>query len=341
MAMILALSTKLEETQWTYKPDFSKLEGLPITTRDDVRAMKMDEGVAWCSTSGSTGEQLRIRKTIADNVWYHAVHTRERLWRKWDCSKKIVVIKPDGGNRSRPSWGLPKFKYPDQGPAFILQYKKMSELQREIELINPHYIHATPSIIAQLDLTKISNYIDHKGTGELGGSMYSSEECGVIAIECPDNPEVYHVMENHLVEVDEDGAIIITTLTNPYIKRYKHGDHVELGECPCGRTLQTITKIHGRVRNMFKLEGDSKWPTIGGREYYTRFGIKRFQVIQTALDTVVVKIIREPFTGKELSEFQAFVNSAIDAGIELNVIVEYVDDADFDGYKFEEFICKI
>ena len=76
--------------------------------------------------------------------------------------------------------------------------------------------------------------------------MYSSEECGTIAIQCPDNTNMMHVMENIIVEVETDGSVLITTTTNPYIKRYKHGDNIELGECTCGRTLQTIKKINGR-----------------------------------------------------------------------------------------------
>ena len=139
----------------------------------------------------------------------------------------------------------------------------IKELQSWLEEINPHYVHARPSILKELDLTKLTNFIDSKSTGELGGTMFSSEESGTIAISCPDNPSVYHVMENIIVETDDEGAAIITSLTNPYIKRYKHGDHIELGECNCGRTLQTIKTIHGRVRNMLILpNGDKKWPTF-------------------------------------------------------------------------------
>jgi len=327
----------LDRSQWNHIPDFSTLTG-PITTRDDVRNMKMDEGVSWVKTSGSTGEQLQLRKTQADRIWYVATSIREKIWLNWDVTKTFVVIKPDIPTGGQQGWGLPTRMFPVQGLRYTLGYLSISKIQKTLEALNPHYIHAAPSIIAQLDLTKLSNFIDHKGTGELGGSMYSSEECGTIALRCPDNPEVFHVMENQIVEVDEDGAMLITCLTNPYIKRYKHGDHIELGECFCGRNLQTITKIHGRVRNMLALPGDKKWATIGGREYYTKFGIKRFKAVQTQLDLIEMQIIRdEPFNDNEKKEFDDFVNKCIGSSVRINIVLEYVTE--FPLYKFEEFIC--
>ena len=53
---------------------------------------------------------------------------------------------------------------PIQGKRFNLGLEPISVIQTWLEEKNPHYLHALPSIIAQLDLTRISNYIDHKGT---------------------------------------------------------------------------------------------------------------------------------------------------------------------------------
>jgi phenylacetate-CoA ligase len=214
--------------------------------------------------------------------------------------------------------------------------KPISELQKWLEEKNPHYIHCLPSVFKQIDTSKISNFIDWKGTGEVGGRAYSSEECGIIALTCPDNPTVYHVMENQIIEVDSDGALIITTTSNKYIKRYKHGDHIEMGKCNCGRRLQTISKIHGRVRNMMILpNGDKKWPLVGSLEYES-FGIKRFQMVQTKIDELELSIICEPLGQKEL-ELIEVVRKWVEYPI--NVIIKYVDE--FPNYKFEEFVCKI
>jgi phenylacetate-CoA ligase len=195
-----------------------------------------------------------------------------------------------------------------------------------------------PSIVAQLDLSKITNLIDVKGTGEKGGTMYSSEECGTIAIECPDNKDVYHVMENIIVECDDEGSLIVSNLTNPYVRRYKHGDHIELGECNCGRTLQTIKTIHGRVRNMLILpNGDKKWPLFGTRDIHENFGIKRFKVIQNSLNNLEVQIISNKLTKERTNDLIKTILSSV--GEPLNVKIKYVKS--FPNYKFEEFVSLV
>ena len=111
-------------------------------------------------------------------------------------------IKPKTEKKIYQSWGIPKEIAPQQGLMHVNDFLTISELQTWFEEVNPHYIQCYKSIFDQLDLTKITNFIDWKGTGEKGGTCYSSEECGVIALQCPDNPENYHVMENQFVEVD-------------------------------------------------------------------------------------------------------------------------------------------
>jgi phenylacetate-CoA ligase len=143
-------------------------------------------------------------------------------------------------------------------------------------------------------------------------------------------------MENQIVEVDNDGALIITTTSNNYIRRYKHGDHIELGRCNCGRRLQTITNIKGRVRNMLTLpNGDKKWPMIGSLEF-EKFGIKRFKMIQTKLDEFELNIICEPLGELEIDLIN-LVKEKI--GFEINVIINYVNE--FSNYKFEEFVSLV
>ena len=95
--------------------------------------------------------------------------------------------------------------------------------------------------------------------------LYSCQEIGVIALECPAAPH-YHVMaENALVEiVDHNGRdvapgsfghIIVTGAYNyamPFI-RYAIGDVATAGKdaCPCGRTLPVIAQVEGRTRMAF------------------------------------------------------------------------------------------
>lgn len=326
----------LEKSQWKFIPDFLSISGLKIMTRDDLRKIDMTGDMDISKTSGSTGEPVSVGKSYKDYVWYVALSIREFRWLKWDVTKDMAVIKAGNKTVDVNDWGIPKSIEPIQGRRFANDLRPISELQKWLEEKNPHYIHCLPSVFKQIDTSKISNFIDWKGTGEVGGKAYSSEECGIIALTCPDNPSVYHVMENQIVEVDTEGAIIITTNSNKYIRRYKHGDHVELGRCTCGRTLQTITKIHGRVRNMMVLpNGDKKWPLVGSLQYES-FGIKRFQMVQTKIDELELSIICEPLNERELDLIEV-VKKQI--GFDINVIIKYVDD--FPNYKFEEFVCAI
>jgi phenylacetate-CoA ligase len=296
--------------------------------------MKNDVDVS--KTSGSTGEPVSVGKSYKDYIWYNALSIREYRWLKWDVTKNMAIIKAGNKINELSGWGIPKSIEPVQGFTFINGLKPISELQKWLEEKNPHYIHCLPSIFKQIDTSRISNFIDWKGTGEIGGKAYSSEECGIIALTCPDNPSVYHVMENQIVEVDSEGAIIITTTSNKYIRRYKHGDHIELGTCTCGRTLQTIKKINGRVRNMMLLpNGDKKWPLVGSLEYES-FGIKRFKMVQTEIDQLELSIICDYLGGRE-SELIEVVQKWIEFPV--NVVIKYVDD--FPNYKFEEFISNI
>jgi phenylacetate-CoA ligase len=326
----------LEKSQWNFVPNFLSISNLPILTRDDLRGIEMSGDVDVSKTSGSTGEPVSVGKSYSDYVWYNALSIREFRWLKWDVTKNLAIIKAGNPLTESEGWGISKEIEPIQGMRFSNDLKPISELQSWLEEKNPHYIHCLPSIFKQIDTTKISNFIDWKGTGEVGGKAYSSEECGIIALLCPDNPNVYHVMENQIVEVDKDGAIIITTTSNKYIRRYKHGDHVEIGTCHCGRKLQTIKKIHGRVRNMMILpNGDKKWPLIGSLEY-EKFGIKRFKMIQTDINHLELNIISNPLMERE-SELIEVVRKWV--GFPINVTIKYVES--FPNYKFEEFVCNI
>lgn len=334
---IKMLVDKMELTQWKPHSVNMSLFGHEVMSREDLRNTKMSKGYYESKTSGSTGEPVIISKSIQDYVWFVASNIRDIRWRKWDVTKSIAHIKITATEQTFDGWGIPRNIEPIQGLTYSNSYKPISELQEWLERVNPHYINCFPSIFKLLDTSKISNFIDWKGTGEVGGTLYSSEECGVIALTCPDNPKVMHVMENHHIEQDDDGGMIISTFTNDYIRRYKHGDHIEFGECTCGRGLQTLSEVKGRVRNMFVLpNGDKKWPLIGSLNFYKDFGIKRYKAIQKTIDELELQIICEPLNERE-EDLKSLVKEWIDSPIKVNIT--YVDG--FPNYKFEEFVSLV
>ena len=173
--------------------------------------------------------------------------------------------------------------------------------------------------------------------------MYSSEEVGTIAIQCPDNSENYHVMENIIIEIlDEEnqpaneGRVIVTDLTSRYLYRYDIGDYAQVGQCSCGRGLQTIKKILGRRRNMVLLPDGSKyWPRIGSTEFRKIAPIKRFQAAQIDATTLELRlIIDSPLTEEQQESLCKLVHHWI--GYPFEIRFRYVDE--FPLGKFEEFV---
>ena len=93
--------------------------------------------------------------------------------------------------------------------------------------------------------------------------IYTSEEAGVMALQCP-HWDCYHVQsESVIVEIiDEDnracapgemGRVLVTPLMNHAMPllRYDIGDFAQVGApCACGRGLPVPNRILGRRRNM-------------------------------------------------------------------------------------------
>ena len=96
---------------------------------------------------------------------------------------------------------------------------------------------------------------------------YGLNEIGLVAVQCPESGR-YHVhMEHCYVEIVDDdgrlckpgqkGRILVTALNNAAMPlvRYDTDDLAEVvaGPCPCGRTLPSFGRIHGRYRRLTSL----------------------------------------------------------------------------------------
>lgn len=319
----------LKKSQYAHNPVI-KPKG-NITTKYDLQQINIDPLQPVCSTSGSTGVPLLIPKTPLSLLWHTATNVRELQWRKWNLNLIIVVIL--ARNKETTIYGN-------------IHYIKMDSnqnLQKYLEQVQPHYIYTYPTIVSELDLTKLTNLIDIKSTGETGGTNYSSEEAGTIALQCYEYPEVYHIMENIIVENDPNYGILVTDLTNPLINRYALGDVIELGNepCKCGRTLPTITKIYGRLRNMLVLpNGDKIWPLIGEPRFRSITNkIIRHQAIQKTLNNIELRLqVSEKLTNIEESDLINLASSTLNYN-HLSFTITYVDG--FPNGKFEIFKSEV
>ncbi len=342
------LLKELDRTQWV-KRDIPPLKG-PILTRYDLQKMEPPRGDFVSKTSGSTGIPVEVQRTNLSLLWWNATNLREVLWHKRDLSLPFAVIRPIIQKElSLPEWGSAFSLLGKTGPLYA--HPVQGDLNRWLKKIQPGYLHTYPSILETIDLSALKSIKGIKTTGEtlsyknpLIVDTYSTEEVGTIAIQCPDNPENYHVMENIVVEIlDEQdkpaqiGRVIVTDLTSRYLYRYDIGDYAELGECHCGRGLQTIKKILGRQRNRVVLpDGSSHWPRIGSRDFRKIAPVRRFQAVQKDLNTIELRLVVErPLIREEEKALCKVVHYWIGHPFEVQFV--YVDE--FPAGKFEEFIC--
>lgn len=135
-------------------------------------------------------------------------------------------------------------------------------------------------------------------------NRYGSREVGDIACNCLGKDHLHLNVWSHYLEIIENrkfkekskgGDVVVTLLTNysmPLI-RYQIGDVASLGsKCDCGRSTPLLKKIVGRSVGLIK----RKDGTVIDGEYFThvfyfRDWLKKFQVVQEDINTVVIKFV--------------------------------------------------
>ena len=184
---------------------------------------------------------------------------------------------------------------------------------------------------------------------------YSANEAGYIALQCPGRDH-YHVQsEGVLLEILKDdgtpcapgeiGRVVTTGLHNfamPLI-RYEVGDLAEAGApCPCGRGLPVIKRVLGRVRNMLRLPGGGQvWPLIGEPSYVQIPAIRQYQILQTSLERLQVRLVTtRPLSDEEESRLREIIVERL--GHPFEIALSYHDEIPRSaGGKFEDFKCEI
>lgn len=327
--------------------DDDLLTRIPVSTRADLQAageslhclqVPATHGkVGESRTSGSSGQPLSFRRTAAWGEIWSALAMREYFWQRRDFSKRLGAIRifsnnagawPEGlkADQWSPSIGA---LYPT-GPAFGLSVSATPVQQLDwLEKTRPDYLTSFPSnlraLVAHaretgrvlppvLELRTVGEMLTPGDRARLGEAwrapvtdMYTCEEIGYLALQCPDHPG-YHVQSEHVIlEVLDDqgkpcapgsvGRIVLTDLHNfatPFI-RYEIGDLAEVGEpCPCGRGLPRLTRIIGRFRNLLRMpDGTKVVPRLGERHLASTPGadIRQYRVIQRSLTTLEAQIV--------------------------------------------------
>lgn len=327
---------------------------IPILRRGDIQAAgealtsrKVPEGHGApfeIKTSGSTGSPVVTKGTMVTGTMLRACNLRYHFWFKRDFSAKTASIRMQRGAQVRASQANKALPWADgyaSGPMVLRQVTTpISEQLAWLVEQDPDYLLTIPSnLMALIRLSKkqrvklgklrevatLGEAVDPalreicmKEWGVPVVDCYSSQELGLIAVQCPDNPNHhYHVMsESVFLEILNDknepcrpgeiGRMVLTSLHNfatPLI-RYEIGDMAEPGEpCRCGRGLPVVTRILGRVRNILTLpSGEQIYPRFNFEDFIYELPIRQIQVVQENLEELAVRLVTERKLGPDEEE---------------------------------------
>lgn len=337
------------------------------------------------SSSGSTGQVVTVKGTQIMQMFWDALTLREHLWHRRDFSGTLAAIRsfPNDvasypkGARSR-IWGRSLQGMFKTGPSVALSIVTRVEEQLEwLQRRQPDYLLTYPSALRELLLLCRERGIALPGLREVRTlsevlpattrelcrevwelpivDMYSSQENGYLALQCPDH-EHYHVQsEVVLLEVlDEQGQacapgavghVVVTSLMNfamPLI-RYALGDMAQVGPpCPCGRGLPVLTRVVGRLRNTLRYpDGRRGWPMMGDIYHAGVTGIRQYQINQHALDDIELKLATAaPLGAEDEAKLRAWLHQR--SGYPFRVRFSYAAEIPRGpGGKFETFISRI
>lgn len=373
----------------------SFIAGIPLLRRADIQSQRERIDCRWyppehgrttvSQSTGSTGEPVAVRRTELNALIWMANTLRDHLWQRRDFRRPLAIIRAliaEDGPVSWPDWGTPVRYLFHSGPSFALNLQ--TDVARQaawLRGIGPGYLLTYPNnLSALLDIVEresaaaagMEKLVQIRTIGEtlhdavrercdqlLGipvSDVYTSQEIGVIAIECPDGGG-YHVMsESVVVELlREDGSacapgdvgrVVVTDLHNhatPLI-RYETGDlAVAESACSCGRGLPRLRRIIGRERNLLRLpDGRRHWPLVGAFGFREIAPVRQYQVVQRSLERVTLRLATErPLRTDEESRLAAVLTEFL--GYPFAVDFEYFPEGipRGRGGKFEDFYSEV
>ncbi|MBI3096415.1 MAG: phenylacetate--CoA ligase family protein [Rhodocyclales bacterium] len=330
---------------------------LPLLTRRDVQR----QGAALLSqapprghgelvehkTSGSSGEPLRVFGTQLDTNFWLAQTLRDHLWHRREFAGKLCAIRSRVNDMEMRGWGPATDALFATGPSALLNIRADPAQQLEwLQQHNPDYLLSHPTNLRELarlslregvklprlrQVRSFGEALPHDlrtlcreawGVGVV--DVYSAEEVGYIALQCPGH-EHYHLQSEHLlIEILDPagrpcapgavGRVVVTTLHNfamPLL-RYALDDYAEVGAaCACGRGLPVLTRILGRSRNMLTLpDGRRYWPSFPEMRYAAA-SIRQLQIIQHTRGMVEARFVAE--RGLQAEEERALIAAIRDA----------------------------
>jgi len=317
---------------------------LPLLTRAEAKDADLcalpvptDHGrLHQMMTSGSTGTPMAIQKTDLALLFWKAMTLRDSLWHRRDLSGKLAIIRVGSKQSASNTWGT-AYEGFATGPCVSFDARADVDAQLDwLQAQQPNVLLSHASNLRALALRSIERSISLPGLREARSfseqlahdlrdkvseawnvplsDLYSANEVGYVALQCPDSGQYHIQAEDVLVEIigddgrfcgeGESGRVVVTSLHNfamPLL-RYDLGDYATVGgPCGCGRSLPTIGRILGRTRNMLRLPGGrTAFPGFPLKALTSMPTVREVKMIQHSLDEIELELVLErPLTSEE------------------------------------------
>ena len=222
--------------------------------------------------------------------------------------------------------------HPELIVGYVSSLKMLCDFMRHNDLVgqlSPINVQSSAEPLTPADRTLIEETLGCPVFDRYGGREFSN-----LAHECEAHEGLHILAENNYVEVmngdrpaqpGEVGRIVVTNLCNfgmPFI-RYEMGDlGVLAGQpCSCGRGLPLIKSIKGRTYdNVVCPSGKIMYGHVFTMLFYGLSGVRQFQVVQTDIDRLVVRLVlMDDVSYEELTDTLAReIHRVTDKGFEIS-----------------------
>lgn len=338
------------------------------------------------TTSGSTGVPVKVLATDLTQMFWQIFTLRDHFWHRRDFSLKLLSIRYFRNQAMQQKEGVGSNGWgPATDDVVVTGPSRMFDIRLDVSWLvdrllaeQPGYLLTHASVMLGLARHCIDRGIRIPGLREvrtLGESaadslrdtcraawgvpvvdMYTCQEAGYLALQCPDHEHLHVQSENVLLEVvdaagrpcqpGQIGRVLITSLNNfatPLI-RYEIGDYAEVGEpCSCGRGLPVLRRIMGRYRNLLTLpDGTQRWPLMGFESRLRKIApIESMQMVQMRLEDIQVRLVMaRPLEASEQEALTTFIQGNL--GYPFQLSFEYVDSIRNPANgKIEHFISRL
>jgi len=307
------------------------IQTLPPVTKDEIRragTTVLDGGAVaetWFSShsSGSTGEPFRVYyNPRAWAILKYLVKLRGRVACGMRIGDKLALLDAVAADGRSPSI-LERTGRVRR--ISVLRDRKL--IAAELLRFRPDILYGLPSALCEIaDVADLQGALRprrlftsgellvHSRREKLAETfecpvldVYGTSEAKEIAIECTDgslhiNDDVVQVEIldewGRCCEIGEEGEIVVTSLVNsamPLI-RFRTGDRGRFlpGRCSCDLPLRRLGVVTGRDVDMLQLTGGTRLsPYALTTAIEDVPGVRRYQVVQTEEETLLVKVVLE------------------------------------------------